>query len=67
MRLASVPWPGILLAVLIAATLWSAPACAGGNGGRHDAAVQASPGAGITLEVELPHAGLVVLRSPTFR
>lgn len=42
-------------------------ACAAAGAGRGAVTVTRPAALGVTLEAELHHAGLVVLRSPTFR
>lgn len=56
---------GILASIILANLLWLAGACSDTTASR---SVPATPvGRGVTLEVELPYDGLVLLRSPTFR
>lgn len=65
MRILS-PFPQRVLVVLAVGTLaWAAAACAEQPATR--ATPPARPSLGVTLEAELHHEGLVVLRSPTFR
>jgi hypothetical protein len=54
----------LVLTVVLVGTVWWGSGCA-----REQTrpATPAPPAAGVTLEAELQHPGLVVLRSPTFR
>ncbi len=53
-----------VLTVVLAGTVWWGSGCAREQ---TQTAKPASPAAGVTLEAELHHPGLLVLRSPTFR
>ncbi len=76
MRTTVASWQGTLVAILVALMLWPAVACSSGDATRREPAGRSRPiatvtpadaGSGVTLEVELHHEGLIVLRSPTFR
>jgi hypothetical protein len=64
MRRIGVPRLPIVMAVVVAGTVWWGAGCA-----REPTRTTqpTTPTAGVTLEAELHHPGLVVLRSPTFR